>query len=334
MIRRLLALALVLVLALAALPRPALAQTGAIHDMEKLIAEHPLGDAPSRTDEIARTDSVSVHLIQTRTEVPLNFHEAHDELVFLWSGAGMLEVAGVAREMKRGEWVLIPRHAPHAFRAEGGKPAAALSIFTPAFDGKDRILAPHDVESERKPHLNDTVERFVDAYRKGDVEMVAALERVSVTRTARGPEFDPAACARIRREIDATRRDPCARWALDAIASFPHLDDVTATAAAAVTLTVDAATGPYAFAVTLDVRERAGDWVVAGFGLAPRNGEARALCEAAASSPTGTAELEANMFPRGTFGRVDPVDLRDIVRANRAIERRAHQMPSIRGLWR
>jgi mannose-6-phosphate isomerase-like protein (cupin superfamily) len=321
-----------LLLVLVAVP-PAAAQVAAIQDMQKLLAEHPLGDALSRTDEIARTEGASVHLVQTRTEVPLNFHQAHDELVFLWSGSGKLEIAGTWRDVKPGEWVLIPRRTTHAFKAEGGAPAVALSIFTPAFDGKDRVLQPPDRDPTPKPKINDLIEKYVDAYRKPDIEMLAALQRVPVTSTATGPQFDPEASARLKAEVEATRRQPCRAWGLDAIASFPYIDHVPP-GTDAIDLEIESATGPLAFVVALHIVLRTGDWVVGAFALEPLSEDAKRLCEDVESGDADPAELELRMFPRGTFGRADPTDLRAIVQAHSGLAAVGEAMPSVRGFWR
>lgn len=130
-------------LILVACASPAAAQTPTAYDLDKLVAEHPLGEKqPVRIDEIDRTDSASVHLVQIAPggEVPPNYHAAHEEMVLLWRGRGVLTVGGNTFEMKPGVWALIRRTVVHAFKNPGPEVAVLLAVFTPAFDGKDRVV--------------------------------------------------------------------------------------------------------------------------------------------------------------------------------------------------
>ncbi len=117
--------------------RPALP---APHEIDRLVLERPLGAAAVRIDEIERSAAASVHLVQVRGEVAPNLHERHEELVILHRGEGRLRLGDrEAIAMRAGSFVLVPRGVVHGFKSTGAEPAVALAIFTPPFDGKDRV---------------------------------------------------------------------------------------------------------------------------------------------------------------------------------------------------
>lgn len=121
----------------------AAAQTAAgpgAYDIDSLLNEHPMVKGQNfRTDVIAWDSTSSVHLTQVETAVDMHHHVTHDENVWIIRGAGRLTLGDQKLKVKAGQVVHIPRGTSHAFHNLGSNPAVVISVFSPGFDGKDRI---------------------------------------------------------------------------------------------------------------------------------------------------------------------------------------------------
>lgn len=119
-----------------------------LHNTQEVINDNRIGaDEYLKITDIVRTEQNSIHLVQVRGEIAPHYHKNRSETVYILSGTGLLVIrqAGV-NEMntvvKAGDIVTIPPGAVHSFHpSQAGVlvPTVALSIFTPPFDGKDRI---------------------------------------------------------------------------------------------------------------------------------------------------------------------------------------------------
>ncbi|HRI72313.1 MAG TPA: cupin domain-containing protein, partial [Polyangium sp.] len=87
----------------------------------------------------------TVNLIQTRGAVPPHHHVEHDELVMVLEGKGTFTIEGQNREVSAGDILIIPRGAVHSYVHQGDGISAVVSVFSPKFDPKDRIMV------EKKP---------------------------------------------------------------------------------------------------------------------------------------------------------------------------------------
>jgi mannose-6-phosphate isomerase-like protein (cupin superfamily) len=89
---------------------------------------------------IGRDEHHSQHVVAIRTaEVP-HRHDEHDLLVMMLSGHGKLLMGSDVQPVGPGSILYIPRRTRHAFSNESGEPAIAYAIYTPPFDGKDRVV--------------------------------------------------------------------------------------------------------------------------------------------------------------------------------------------------
>jgi mannose-6-phosphate isomerase-like protein (cupin superfamily) len=96
----------------------------------------------TRVIELARDKGTSQHLVAIRkAEVP-HRHDRHDLLVVMLRGYGSMSINGQPKPVGEGSILYVPRGAMHAFRNESPEPAVAFAVYTPAFDGKDRVEAP------------------------------------------------------------------------------------------------------------------------------------------------------------------------------------------------
>jgi mannose-6-phosphate isomerase-like protein (cupin superfamily) len=71
-------------------------------------------------------------------EVP-HRHDTHDLVVVMLRGYGTMRLGGETRPVGPSSILYVPRGTPHAFANESGEPALAYAVYTPAFDGVDRV---------------------------------------------------------------------------------------------------------------------------------------------------------------------------------------------------
>lgn len=111
-----------------------------VYDIDSLLNEHAMVKGQSfRTDVIAWDSTSSVHLTQIEASLELHHHATHDENVWIIRGSGRLTIGDQKMKVKAGQVVHIPRGTKHAFHNLGSNPAVVMSVFSPGFDGKDRV---------------------------------------------------------------------------------------------------------------------------------------------------------------------------------------------------
>jgi len=97
------------------------------------------GSAAVRVLELARDADTSQHLVAIRDREELHRHERHAIAVVLLEGHGRMHVAGVEREVGEGSILYVPRGVVHAFINESAAPAVAYVVYSPPYDGRDRV---------------------------------------------------------------------------------------------------------------------------------------------------------------------------------------------------
>jgi quercetin dioxygenase-like cupin family protein len=83
---------------------------------------------------------VSINVLRIGEPIALHRHLQSEEVVYLLSGEGTLQLALDTRTLRAGDLVVVPRNTPHAFTPSGGGPAVVLQFFTPRFVDGDRVL--------------------------------------------------------------------------------------------------------------------------------------------------------------------------------------------------
>lgn len=142
---RLVIMALLAAVLVAGVSTRATAQTDkgpipAVYDIDSLLQQYPLEKGqPFRSDVIAWDSSSSVQLTQIDGGMESHHHVAHDETVWIIRGAGRLVLGDQKLKVKAGQMVRVPRGTSHSFHNLGSNPAVVISVFSPGFDGKDRI---------------------------------------------------------------------------------------------------------------------------------------------------------------------------------------------------
>lgn len=95
------------------------------------------GSVPVRL--FAQGKKVTVNLVTPTSPIKAHFHATHEEVVYVLKGRGALVLGKATQEVKEGDLVYIPTGTVHSFVPRGGD-CQVLSIFAPAFDGKDRVF--------------------------------------------------------------------------------------------------------------------------------------------------------------------------------------------------
>jgi quercetin dioxygenase-like cupin family protein len=98
------------------------------------------GDEPLKVTPLFENDDHSVSLVQVNGDLKPHRHDRHDEVAIVLEGSGTFTIEGTSRELKPGDVVTIPRGAVHSFVNKGPGATAVVSIFSPKFDGKDRVF--------------------------------------------------------------------------------------------------------------------------------------------------------------------------------------------------
>lgn len=93
-----------------------------------------------KTTPILTGPNCSLNLAQLGTGVKGHYHRSHDEIVYIVRGNALVTIAEKEYKVWPGYAYVIPQGTIHSFVNLGPDPCAVLSIFSPAFDGKDRIF--------------------------------------------------------------------------------------------------------------------------------------------------------------------------------------------------
>lgn len=101
--------------------------------------------APAQFDNIfskpVSSDSLSsVFVIFIKKEVKKHKHAEHTEQVVVLEGSGEMLLGDKQFKVTKGDVIQIPKGTVHALKVGSKEPMKVLSIQSPYFDGKDRIL--------------------------------------------------------------------------------------------------------------------------------------------------------------------------------------------------
>lgn len=75
-----------------------------------------------------------------RKEVKAHKHLTHSEHLYFLEGEGEMSVGDKSTEVKSGNMVFIPKGTVHSLKVTSSTPVKVLSVQSPLFDGKDRVL--------------------------------------------------------------------------------------------------------------------------------------------------------------------------------------------------
>ncbi len=93
-----------------------------------------------RVVDVGRSNVLSNHIVIVQSRELPHRHNTHDSTVVLLRGTGTMVIGKERKKIHAGAVMFIPRGTVHYFANEGKKPAVALAIYAPPFDGKDREI--------------------------------------------------------------------------------------------------------------------------------------------------------------------------------------------------
>lgn len=79
-------------------------------------------------------------MIWVKDEVKLHKHNFHIENVYVVAGKGEFRLGDKTFQIKKGDYINIPKNTPHAVKVTSRRPMQVLSIQSPKFNGIDRIF--------------------------------------------------------------------------------------------------------------------------------------------------------------------------------------------------
>ena len=108
--------------------------------LAQLAQREPLrADESFRVVALGRDAHTSHHVVHIRGAETPHRHDTHDLVVVVLRGHGQMLLGTERRPVCEGSILYIPRGTVHAFANESGEPAAAYAMYTPPFDGKDKV---------------------------------------------------------------------------------------------------------------------------------------------------------------------------------------------------
>jgi oxalate decarboxylase/phosphoglucose isomerase-like protein (cupin superfamily) len=91
--------------------------------------------------QMASGKNASVNLVMgpPGSILKMHYHQYRDEITYCIKGQAVMNVSGKELVMKAGDLMYIPALMLHGSEVTGNETLQLISIFTPPFDGKDRI---------------------------------------------------------------------------------------------------------------------------------------------------------------------------------------------------
>lgn len=112
-------------------------------NLDQFAEEHPLDPAAGiiLSQAIAgKNATINFVQVQPGFGQKLHYHEWHDEIVYIIRGEGFMTIDGENRSIKTSDLIYLPSKVIHNNSASGNETMEAITIYVPAFDGKDKIF--------------------------------------------------------------------------------------------------------------------------------------------------------------------------------------------------
>mgnify|MGYP003598140936 CR=1 FL=1 len=110
--------------------------------LDEALAAHADPSKGAVVTEILRGEQASVNAWQITDAMPPHLHREHEEIIVVRTGRARARIGDRDVDLKPGDVFLVPKNTVHAARAYGEEPFTGVSVFAPAFDGKDRVPVP------------------------------------------------------------------------------------------------------------------------------------------------------------------------------------------------
>ncbi len=112
-------------------------------DFEEVVRANPIDPAKGvSVTEVLRGEQASVNVWQVTDTMAAHLHREHEEIIIVRSGRARARIGDRDVDLGPGDVFLVPKNTVHAARAIGEEPFVGVSVFAPAFDGRDRVPVP------------------------------------------------------------------------------------------------------------------------------------------------------------------------------------------------
>lgn len=115
-----------------------LAEAQSIIDHEKIVA--PAEYENVHVHKVSGDSLTTTFVIFIKEKVAMHKHEHHSENVFVLEGTAIMQLGEVRQEIKPGDLIFIPKNTWHEVIVTSETPLKVISVQSPLFDGKDRVL--------------------------------------------------------------------------------------------------------------------------------------------------------------------------------------------------
>ena len=96
-------------------------------------------DQEFRVVELGHDSGTSHHVAAIRGAEKPHRHDHHDQLVVIARGHGTMRIGDQTLPVGEGSILYVPRGTVHAFTNQSGSPAVSYLVYTPPYDGADRV---------------------------------------------------------------------------------------------------------------------------------------------------------------------------------------------------
>ncbi|MBI3511028.1 MAG: cupin domain-containing protein [Bacteroidetes bacterium] len=100
----------------------------------------PAGTTTNYIKPLYHDSLSSSFVIIVPKEVKKHLHATHSEQVYVISGEADMTVGDKNFHIKAGDIIFIPKGTPHSAMVTSKEPLKILSVQSPYFDGKDRVM--------------------------------------------------------------------------------------------------------------------------------------------------------------------------------------------------
>ena len=98
------------------------------------------GSGAVQVTKLAYDSLCSTFCILIPNQVKAHFHAHHTENVVISEGTGIMRLGEREFPVKPGDVIVIPKGTVHSVRSTGTTPLKVISVQSPYFDGKDRVM--------------------------------------------------------------------------------------------------------------------------------------------------------------------------------------------------
>lgn len=85
-------------------------------------------------------ENTSVFMIFVKQAVRKHVHQYHTEVITILDGTGRMYLGGDYFDVKKGDHIVVPPNTAHAVITTSSKPLKVISVQSPQFLGRDRIM--------------------------------------------------------------------------------------------------------------------------------------------------------------------------------------------------